>query len=47
MNRIIKFAIGILVARAVVRGERWLMKASSPLARGAGAMAKKSAPDPL
>ncbi len=43
MNRIIKFAVGLLIARALGRAGGWL-KAGSPLARGAGAMAKTLEP---
>lgn len=40
MNRLIKFAIGLLVARAIGRAKGWL-KDGSPLARGAESMAKR------
>ncbi len=43
MNKIIKLAVGLLIARALGRASGWL-KNESPLSRGAGAMAKRGEP---
>jgi len=42
MNRIIKFALGILMARALGRAGGW-WRSRSPLSRGADAMADRTA----
>lgn len=44
MNRLIKFALGLLVARTIAKGKGWL-KGGSPLSRGAEAMAKGATRD--